>query len=148
MTTAPPRGAPTAGLTLLDVGIQIPFTTLPYMGFVKGLPREIDEAAVLDGAGPVRLFFRVILPLLRPVTTTNVVLLFTFARKEFQNVLFLMPDSSTWTMPMRVFDFQSLHAYNYALVCANLIIAVVPVLILCLSAQRYIVKGVIAGSVK
>ena len=79
---------------------------------------------------------------------TSVVLLFTFAWNEFQNVLFLMPDSSTWTMPMTVFDFQGLHSYNYPLICANLVVAVLPVLVIYLFAQKHIVKGMTAGSVK
>lgn len=137
-----------AGLILVDVGIQIPFITLLYVGFIQRLPREIDEAAIMDGAGPVRLFFRVILPLLKPTTMTCLVLLVTFAWNEFQNVLFLMPDQNKWTMPMTVFNFQGLHSYNYALVSANIVVSVLPVLVVYLFAQKHIVGGMVAGAVK
>ncbi|MBB1482383.1 carbohydrate ABC transporter permease [Tessaracoccus sp. MC1865] len=136
------------GLILVDVGIQIPFITLLYVGFIQRLPREIDEAAIVDGAGPLRLFFQVILPLLKPTTMTCMVLLVTFAWNEFQNVLFLMPDQNKWTMPMTVFNFQGLHSYNYALVSANIVVSVIPVLLVYLFAQKHIVGGMVAGAVK
>ena len=136
------------GLILVDVGIQIPFITLMYVGFIQRLPRSLDEAAIIDGAGPIRTFFQVILPLLRPVSVTSLVLLVTYAWNEFQNVLFLMPNQSKWTMPMTVFDFQGMHSYNYALVCANIVVSVIPVLIVYLFAQKHIVAGMVAGAVK
>lgn len=136
------------GLILVDVGIQIPFITLMYVGFIQRLPRELDEAALVDGAGPLRTFFQVILPLLKPTTVTCMVLLVTFAWNEFQNVLFLMPNQNKWTMPMTVFNFQGLHSYNYALVCANIVVSVIPILIVYLFAQKHIVSGMVAGAVK
>ncbi|RRC94576.1 carbohydrate ABC transporter permease [Schaalia canis] len=136
------------GLILVDVGIQIPFITLMYVGFIQRLPRELDEAAIVDGAGPLRTFFHIILPLLRPASVTCIVLLVTFAWNEFQNVLFLMPNQDKWTMPMTVFNFQGLHSYNYALVCANIVVSVIPVLTVYLFAQKHIVSGMVAGAVK
>lgn len=136
------------GLILVDVGIQIPFITLMYVGFIQRLPRELDEAAIVDGAGPLRTFFQVILPLLKPASVTCIVLLVTFAWNEFQNVLFLMPNQDKWTMPMTVFNFQGLHSYNYALVCANIVVSVIPVLTVYLFAQKHIVSGMVAGAVK
>lgn len=135
------------GLILVDMGTQIPFTTLLLVGFIRQIPRDLDEAAIIDGAGRFTIFFRVIFPLLRPVTLTAVILLFTFAWNEFQNVLFLT-SSKIWTMPMTVFNFQGLHTYNYALVCANLVITVLPMLLVFLLAQRYITSGITAGAVK
>ncbi|QIG40123.1 carbohydrate ABC transporter permease [Microbacterium sp. 4R-513] len=136
-----------AGLILTDVAVQIPFTTLLLVGFISQLPRELDEAAIIDGAGRIRLFFQVIFPLLRPVTLTCVILLFTYAWNEFQNVLFLVgPD--VWTMPMTVFNFQGTHTYNYALVCANLVVTIVPILIVFIAAQKYITSGITSGALK
>lgn len=136
------------GLVLVDVANQMPFITLIYVGFIRQLPKELDEAARIDGCGDLRLFFSVIFPLLRPVTSTGVVLLLTYAWNEFQNVLFLMPDNNGWTMPMSVFNFQSLHSYNYALVCANLIVTMLPVVVVYLLGQKYVVSGMMAGAVK
>lgn len=136
------------GLILSDIATQIPFMVLIFVSFVRQIPREIDEAAILDGAGPVRMFFQVVFPLMRPVTFTALVLLFTYAWNEFQNVLFLTSSSKTWTMPMTVYNFQGLHTYDYALVSANLVITIIPVLVVYLFAQKYILSGIVAGAVK
>ncbi|HEU5222876.1 MAG TPA: carbohydrate ABC transporter permease [Candidatus Lumbricidophila sp.] len=135
------------GLIMVDVAGQIPFTTLLLVGFISQLPRELDEAAIIDGAGRVRLFFQVIFPLLRPATLTAVILLFTYAWNEFQNVLFLV-GPEVWTMPMTVFNFQGTHTYNYALVCANLVVTILPLLLVFVFAQKYITSGITAGAVK
>ncbi|WP_426368129.1 carbohydrate ABC transporter permease [Streptomyces sp. E-08] len=136
------------GLILTDIAVQIPFITLTYVGFIRQLPREIDEAALLDGAGSLRLFFTVIFPLLRPVSFTALVLVFTYAWNEFQNVLFLIPDADRWTLPMTVFTFQTTHSFDYGLVCANLVLTMLPVVAVYLAAQKYIVSGMVAGAVK
>ncbi|MEV4059642.1 carbohydrate ABC transporter permease [Nonomuraea dietziae] len=136
------------GLILTDIAVQIPFITLTYVGFIRQLPREIDEAALLDGAGSLRLFFTIVFPLLRPVSFTALVLVFTYAWNEFQNVLFLIPDASRWTLPMTVFTFQTTHSFDYGLVCANLVLTMLPVVVVYLAAQRYIVSGMVAGAVK
>ncbi|MFE1902285.1 carbohydrate ABC transporter permease [Streptomyces gardneri] len=141
-------GGSYTGLILTDIAVQIPFITLIYVGFIRQLPREIDEAALLDGAGSLRLFFTIIFPLLRPVSSTALILVFTYAWNEFQNVLFLIPDADRWTLPMSVFTFQTTHSYDYSLVCANLVLTMLPVVAVYLAAQKYIVSGMVAGAVK
>ncbi|MEN3339707.1 MAG: raffinose/stachyose/melibiose transport system permease protein [Acidobacteriota bacterium] len=136
------------GLILTDIAVQVPFTTLIYVGFVRQIPRELDEAAVLDGCSSLRLFFSIIFPLLKPVSLTAVILVFTYAWNEFQNVLFLIPDSDRWTLPMTVFTFQTTHSFDYSLVCANLVLSMLPVVAVYLAAQKYIVSGLVAGAVK
>ena len=135
------------GLILVDVASQIPFTTLLLVGFIRQIPREIDEAALIDGAGPITTFFRIIFPLMRPVTMTVMVLVVTFAWNEFQNVLFLT-NADVWTLPMTIFNFQSLHSFDYALVSANLVVTALPMVVVFLLAQRYIMSGIMAGAVK
>ncbi|MFB7618005.1 carbohydrate ABC transporter permease [Kitasatospora sp. NPDC056181] len=141
-------GGSYVGLILTDVAVQIPFITLIYVGFIRQLPKEIDEAAMLDGAGSLRMFFTIIFPLLRPVSSTALILVFTYAWNEFQNVLFLIPDADRWTLPMTVFTFQSTHSFDYGLVCADLVLTMVPVVAVYLTAQKYIVNGMVAGAVK
>lgn len=136
------------GLILVDIATQLPFMVLIFVSFVRQIPREVDEAALLDGAGPVRMFFQVVFPLMKPVTFTALVLLFTYAWNEFQNVLFLTSSSKVWTMPMTVYNFQGVHTYDYSLVSANLLITIIPVLVVYLLAQRYILSGMVAGAVK
>ncbi|OKI25546.1 carbohydrate ABC transporter permease [Streptomyces sp. CB03911] len=136
------------GLILTDIAVQIPFITLIYVGFIRQLPREIDEAALLDGAGSLRLFFTIVFPLLRPVSSTALILVFTYAWNEFQNILFLIPDADRWTLPMTVFTFQTTHSFDYSLVCADLVLTMLPVVAVYLAAQKYIVSGMMAGAVK
>lgn len=137
-----------SGLIMIDLAGQLPFSILLYYSFMHGVPRELDEAASVDGAGPIRLFFGIIFPLLMPVVSTNIVLTFTAIWNDFGNVLFLVPKSSMWTMPMGVFNFQQLHTYNYGLVCAYIAIALIPVLLIYLLGQKYIISGMTTGAVK
>lgn len=137
-----------SGLIMVDLAGQIPFTILIYYSFVQGIPKEMDEAAVVDGCGPMRMFFRIIFPLLMPVVSTNVVLTFTAIWNDFGNVLFLVPKTAMWTMPMGVFNFQQLYTYNYGLVCAYIAVALLPVLVIYLAGQKYIISGMTAGAVK
>lgn len=136
------------GIILIDVALQLPFTTFMFIGFIRGVPKELDEAATIDGCGPLRQFFLVIFPTLKPAIATNVILLFTAGWNSFQNILYLMPDSAKWTMPMSVFNFQGLHSFDYGLVCANMVLSILPMLAMYIGAQKYIMKGVMAGSVK
>jgi raffinose/stachyose/melibiose transport system permease protein len=135
------------GLILVDIATQIPFTTLLLVGFIRQIPRELDEAAIIDGAGRLTIFFRIIFPLMKPVTLTVVILVGTYAWNEFQNVLFLT-GSDVWTLPMAVFNFQSLHSFDYALVSANLVVTALPMVVLFLLTQRYIMSGIMSGAVK
>lgn len=137
-----------SGLIMVDIATQIPFTIILYVGFIKGIPRELDEAAIIDGCGPFRLFFQVIFPLLLPVISTNTVLTFTAIWNDFGNVLYLVPNSSMWTMPMSVFNFQGFHTYNYGLVCAFIVVALLPVMVIYLFCQKFIISGMTAGAVK
>ncbi len=141
-------GSNYSGLIMVDLAGQIPFSILIYVGFMKGIPRELDEASIMDGCGPIRLFFQVIFPLLKPVISTNVVLVFTSIWNDFGNVLFLVPKTSMWTMPMGVYSFQGLYTYNYGLVCAFIVIAIIPVLAIYIAGQKYIITGMTAGAVK
>lgn len=137
-----------SGLIMVLVATSIPFNILLYVGFFKGLPRELDEAAIIEGCGPLRLYWSVLFPLLRPVVSTNVVLTFSGTWNEFANVLFLVPNSRMWTVPMTIFSFKGFHSYHYGLVCAAVLLAMVPVVAIYIAAQRYIVSGMTAGAVK
>ncbi|MBP1990156.1 carbohydrate ABC transporter permease [Paenibacillus eucommiae] len=136
------------GLILIDVACALPFNTLLFAGFIKGIPKDLDEAGIIDGAKPIRLFFQIIFPLLKPAIATNFILLFTSIWNDFQNVLYFLPDSKKWTMPMTIYDFQGLHTNDYSLVFADMIFLLLPVIIIFLLAQKYIVTGMVAGAIK
>lgn len=120
-----------------------------YTGFIKGIPKSLDEAAYLDGASVFRVFFSVIFPVLKPINMTVVILLFMEIWNNINIPLFFLTDPSKWTMPLSVYQFFGQYSgSNWNLVFADLIMTALPVLILYLFAQKYIIAGLTEGAVK
>lgn len=136
------------GLILIEVAFGLSFTVLMMRAFVSTIPREIDEAAVVDGAGPLRLFFSVIMPLLKPVIVTIVVVQSIFVFNDFQNPLYFLPGDSNATVQLTLFNFRSQFNTSYNLLFTNILVITVPMLILYVVFQRQIVAGMTAGAVK
>ena len=136
------------GLILVEVAFGLSFTVLTMRAFIASIPREIDEAAIVDGAGPLRLFFRVIFPLLRSVIVTIVVVQSIFVFNDFQNPLYFLPGDANATVQLTLFNFQSQAVTTYNLLFANILVITVPMLIMYLFFQRQIVAGMTAGAVK
>lgn len=136
------------GLILIEVAFGLAFTVLTMRAFVATIPREIDEAAIVDGAGPLRLFFRVIFPLLRSVIVTIVVVQSIFVFNDFQNPLYFLPGSQNATVQLTLFNFQSQAAITYNLLFANILVITIPMLVLYIFFQRQIVAGMTSGAVK
>lgn len=136
------------GVVLVFVAINLPFAVMTFSSFVTGVPREIDEAALIDGAGPLTLIFRVLLPIMKPVTITNLIIAAIGVWNNFQVPLYLMSSSSKMTIPMTVFNFYGLYARNWNYVFAALTVTILPVVVLYLCLQKYIVGGMTAGAVK
>lgn len=136
------------GVILVFVAINLPFAVMTFSSFVTGVPREIDEAAIIDGAGPLRLIFRILLPIMKPVTVTNLIIAAISVWNNFQVPLYLMSSSRQMTIPMTVFNFYGLYARSWNYVFAALTITILPVVILYLCLQKYIVEGMTAGAVK
>jgi raffinose/stachyose/melibiose transport system permease protein len=136
------------GLILVEVALGFPFSVLLYRGFMAALPREIDEAAVIDGCGGFRLFFRIILPLLQPVTATIIVLSSVSIFNDFTNPLYFLPGSKNATVQLTLYNFQSQYVTQYNLLFMNILLITIPPLILFLFFNRRIVAGMTAGSVK
>ena len=137
-----------AGLILVYVAIFLPMTVMLSYGAFQSLPKEMDEAAVVDGCTPMRLFIQVILPLTKPVITTIAVTLFMFIWNDFQFPLYLITDSNKWTLVMGVYGFMGKFSSQWNLVCAHILVSSVPVIVVYLSGQKYIVDGMVAGAVK
>ena len=136
------------GIILLYSAIQLPFNVFLIYSFVGKIPRDIDEAAVLDGCAPMRLFTSVMLPLLKPVLVTVMVLTFLNTWNEFVLPLYFLGSSSYWPMNLAVYNFFGMYATNWNLVCADIVLTCLPVVIVYLLGQRYIVAGMTAGAVK
>ncbi|MHA6511025.1 carbohydrate ABC transporter permease [Tessaracoccus sp. Z1128] len=136
------------GLILIEVAFGLSFTVLMMRAFIAGIPKEIDEAAIVDGAGPMRLFFQVVLPLLRGVVVTVVVVQSVFVFNDFQNPLYFLPGDRNATVQLTLFNFQSQFNTSYNLLFTNILLITIPPLIMYIFFQRQIVAGMTSGAVK
>jgi raffinose/stachyose/melibiose transport system permease protein len=130
------------------IGINISYSVFIFAGFIKSVPRELDEAAIVDGCGPYRMFFSIILPLLQPVLATNIIITTMAIWNEFMIPLYFFNTASKWTLPLTVYNFFGQYAGQWNLVFANLVITVVPIVVIYLLGQKYIVSGMTSGAVK
>ena len=136
------------GLILVEIAFGLSFTILLFRAFIGTIPRELDEAAVIDGAGPMRLFFRVILPLLRPVIITSVVVQSVTVFNDFTNPLYFLPGDQNATVQLTLYNFSSQFSTQYNLLFMNILLITIPPLIMFLFFNRQIVAGMTAGAVK
>jgi raffinose/stachyose/melibiose transport system permease protein len=136
------------GLILIEVAYGLSFTVLLFRAFIATIPRELDEAAIMDGAGPLRLFFQVILPLLRPVVVTVVVVQSVAIFNDFTNPLYYLPGKDNVTVQLTLYNFQSQFNTSYNLLFMNILLITIPPLIVFLFFNRQIVAGMTAGAVK
>ena len=136
------------GITLLFTSAMIPFCVFTIYSFVETIPRELDEAAVIDGARPTALFFRVVLPLLKPTLMTCFVLQFMGVWNDFLTPLYLSSKSKLFPMTMSVYQFFGRESSYWNLVFADIILTIIPVIVVYAIGQRYIIGGVTAGAVK
>lgn len=132
----------------LYTALYMPFSCMLYSSFIKGIPRELDEAAAMDGAKGMGLFIRVIFPLLKPVTATTGILVFMWVWNDFQYPLYLLNSSANWTLPLSVYNFYGQFSRSWNLVCADMVLVSLPVVIVYFCAQKYVIAGMTAGAVK
>jgi raffinose/stachyose/melibiose transport system permease protein len=136
------------GVILLYASSQIPFSVFLIYAFVETLPRELDEAAIIDGCSPFRLFFSVIYPLLTPVLVTGAVLNLLGIWNEFLMPLYYLNRSTYWPMTLAVYNFFGQFQKDWSLVSADVVLTILPVIIVYLLAQRFIIAGMTTGAVK
>lgn len=136
------------GIILLYVAAQLPFTVFLIYGFVSKVPVDLDEAAVIDGCGPFRLYFNIILPMLKSSMVTAAVLCFLNTWNEFVMPLYFLNSSEKWPMTLAVYNFFGQYEKSWNLICADILLTCLPVIIMYLVCQKYIVGGQTAGAVK
>ena len=136
------------GLVLPQVAFQLPVTIVILRPFVKAIPRELEEAAAIDGAGRIQFFFRILLRLTMPALVTVGVLAFVGSWNAYLLPLLVVQGSDTWTtLPLGVAQFQSQYSQDTALILAFLSLAMLPAVLFFTMAQRRIVSG-LTGAVK
>ncbi|UYN98072.1 MAG: carbohydrate ABC transporter permease [Devosia sp.] len=136
------------GMILIEVAYNLPFSIILYRAFIATIPRELDEAAIIDGARPLDVFFRIILPLLWPVTVTNIVVQSVGIFNDFTNPLYYLPGNANATVQLTLYNFQSQFNTAYNLLFTNILLITIPPLIVFLFFNRQIVAGMTAGAVK
>ena len=136
------------GIILLYTATQIPFNIFLIHSFVSKISPEIDEAAVIDGASPASLFFRIVMPLMKPVLVTVMVLTFLNTWNEFVMPLYFLGSTDKWPMTLAVYNFFGMYFKDWNLVCADIVLTSLPVILVYLLGQKYIVSGMTAGAVK
>ena len=136
------------GLVFIEFAFGLSFTILLFRGFISTIPKELDEAAIIDGAGPLRLFFQVVFPLLKSVVVTAVILQSIFVFNDFQNPLYFLPGDENVTVQLTLFNFQSQFLSQFNLLFMDILLITIPMLILFLVFNKRIVAGMTAGAVK
>jgi raffinose/stachyose/melibiose transport system permease protein len=136
------------GLILIEIAFGLPFSILLFSAFIAGIPRELDEAARVDGASPIRTFFQVIFPVLRSVIMTVIILQSVAIYNDFQNPLYFLPGTQNATVQLTLFNFQNQFNTQYNLLFAGILLVAIPPLIMFVFFNRKIVEGMAAGSVK
>jgi raffinose/stachyose/melibiose transport system permease protein len=136
------------GIILVEVALNLPFTILLYKGFMATLPKELDEAALIDGCGRLRLFFNIILPLLKPVSATVIVLTAVGVYNDFVNPLYFFPGAENATLQLTLYNFSSMYNTQWNLLFTNILLISIPPLILFIFFNKKIVAGMTAGAVK
>jgi raffinose/stachyose/melibiose transport system permease protein len=133
------------GMILFYTGIQLPFTIFLYTGFIRALPSDYADAALIDGASHLRAFTQVVFPLLRPITGTVLILNAVFVWNDFFTPLLYLGGSDHETIPVRIFSFVGQYVSDYGLVFAGLVLAALPILAIFLVLQKYVIKGFSSG---
>lgn len=136
------------GLVLVEVALLLPFAVLILRAFMSAIPRELDEAAILDGATPWQLFRRVIFPLLRPAVITVIVVASVAIYNDFVNPLYFLPGDDNATVQLTLFNFQSQFSSRWNLLFTDVLLITIPPMIMFIFFQRQIVSGMTAGAVK
>lgn len=135
-------------LIMYYTAVLLPFSVFLLVGFMKSIPRELDEAALLEGCGYFRLYAQIILPLLMTVLVTVTIVVMVSVWNDFFGPFYLMTDSTKWTLVLSIFNFVTMFSTNWGVVFAFMVIVVAPILLIYLLLQRYIIDGLTAGSMK
>jgi raffinose/stachyose/melibiose transport system permease protein len=134
-----------SSMVFFYTGLQAPFTIFLYTGFLRALPREYGEAALVDGATHWQSFRRVTFPLLRPITGTVIILNAVFIWNDFLTPLIYLGGSPNETIPVVVYQFVGQYVSNWGYIFAAVVLATLPMLVLFLVLQRFVIKGFSTG---
>ena len=136
------------GLVFMYLGFGSGMTIFLYHGFIKGIPVELEEAAIIDGCSPLGVFWRIVFPLLKPITVTIMILNSLWIWNDFLLPLLVLQDPELRTIPLATFFFFGQYTKQWDLALAALVISIIPLLIFFFAMQKHIIKGITSGSIK
>jgi raffinose/stachyose/melibiose transport system permease protein len=136
------------GACLLYIASNLPLVIFLYTGFIKTVPRELEEAAAIDGASPLRIFWEIIFPLLQPVTATVVITASLSIWNDLFIPLLFLQKNEMQTLPMAIYSFTGQYNNNWSLIFASVIVSSLPLVLLFLFLQRHFIKGIAGGAMK
>lgn len=136
------------GLIILYIVFNLSFNVFIYIGFIRSIPLELEEAAIIDGASTWGVFWKIIFPLLAPMNATVAIITCLGAWNDFMLPLVLLSDREMATLPLVQYVFQSQFSTDYNLAFASYLMALAPMIIVYIFAQKWIISGVMKGSIK
>jgi raffinose/stachyose/melibiose transport system permease protein len=136
------------GLILVEVAYTMPFAILIFRAFMASIPSEIDEAAIMDGASPLRVFISIILPLLQPAIITVIVTSAVGIYNDFVGPLYFLPGNENVTVQLTLFSFMSQFSSQWNLLFADVLVITILPLIMFMFFQRQLVSGMTTGAIK
>ena len=136
------------GLILVLIPLYCPMAVFIFQGAIKSIPKEIEEAAQMDGCGKLGTFFKIIFPLLKPSTSSIVVLFTLQVWNDFTLPLIMLQSESKKTITTTVYSFFSAYSMRWDYALTSLALSILPMIIFFLFMQKYIISGIVAGAVK
>ncbi len=136
------------GIVIMYLGFGSGLAIFLYHGFIKSIPKELEEAAIIDGCSPFGVFWRIVFPLLKPITVTIVILNSLWIWNDFLLPLLVLQDVNLRTIPLATFYFFGEYTKQWDLALAALVLGIIPLLIFFFLMQKHIIKGIISGSIK
>ncbi|MEL7582229.1 carbohydrate ABC transporter permease [Brevibacterium casei] len=136
------------GVAILHILFQLSFSVMLYTAFLRGLPEELEESARLDGASTAQVFWRIVFPLLAPMSATVGIFSFLASWNDFMMPSLIIADPSLQTLPVVQSIFQTQFSNNYHVAFSSYLMAMGPAVIVYLFTQRWVMSGVTQGAVK
>ncbi len=146
----------TFGMSPIQFGLILVYTAFAlgqgvflFVAYYKSIPLELEEAAIIDGCSTSGTFFRIVFPLAKPMTITVVILDVLWIWNDFMLPLLLLNKSAeNWTLPLYQYNFKSSYTFDYNLAFASFLFSIIPMMIVYICLQKYIIAGLTAGAVK
>jgi raffinose/stachyose/melibiose transport system permease protein len=136
------------GIIIMYFGFGVPLSLFLYHGFVKTVPTEIEEAARIDGCSQFGVFWRIVFPLLKPITVTVIILNTLWIWNDYLLPVLVLQDASLRTIPLATSSFFAQYTKQWDMGLAALVLGITPIVIFFLFLQKHIIKGIASGSIK